>query len=733
MKKISSKIVVLVLIIISICLLSGCKGDKKVSNDQSMENSFVYEEKILSDLLEIKDFDSIDLNYKNEIGVYDCDKSELLILEKDKESPCKIKLDTGDKNVFAFTNNDDIYIWTQEYERNDNDKIVKIKRQLHIYSKEDKMLTYESQAKEVAGNDDISDEIVRKIKVDSIGNIYVLKLNGSIGIFDKKLSSLHKLENNIYWDMEIDEKDNLITLRYTKNYEKIIEGMDTKKYSVIWQKEYPKEQGPYMIYYNKDTKTLYGLNRSSIYKYDVEKDAISKLLDYSKLSAIEYVDAIAVDKDETIYICGSFKDESKLFQYIRTDEKTDIKADKIELNFEAVDYLGFLSNAAREFEKEHPDIKINLINTRDIPYEEYRERLNTELMAGKGPDILCGFGYYTKDYMNKGLFVNMDEMIKKDKEFDSNDYYLSLIDGSRYNGELYALPLTYLFECFVVNEGLLNEKGIEIPEDWTWRDFYHIAEKIRKSFSDRECYMLPKLVNGWMPLYLMITQDIDYYIDREKKIARFDTQEFIDTLKMYEFIEGQGLIHPDIDEASFIESPNRIDTSNILFFLNSGTNIYYGASDWLGEAFKNGFKILPAPKGIHTGTMFFQGQNIYINKSTKYKDECWEFIKYLLSEEIQKQLAERNDYVINKKADNFGLESLREYQSKHPGEFKHAITDDEIGQIRNIINNALNKSRFYDELGAIIEKELISFMDNEKSAEETAKAIQNKVQLYLDE
>lgn len=733
MKKISSKIVVLVLIIISICLLSGCKGDKKVSNDQSMENSFVYEEKILSDLLEIKDFDSIDLNYKNEIGVYDCDKSELLILEKDKESPCKIKLDTGDKNVFAFTNNDDIYIWTQEYERNDNDKIVKIKRQLHIYSKEDKMLTYESQAKEVAGNDDISDEIVRKIKVDSIGNIYVLKLNGSIGIFDKKLSSLHKLENNIYWDMEIDEKDNLITLRYTKNYEKIIEGMDTKKYSVIWQKEYPKEQGPYMIYYNKDTKTLYGLNRSSIYKYDVEKDAISKLLDYSKLSAIEYVDAIAVDKDETIYICGSFKDESKLFQYIRTDEKTDIKADKIELNFEAVDYLGFLSNAAREFEKEHPDIKINLINTRDIPYEEYRERLNTELMAGKGPDILCGFGYYTKDYMNKGLFVNMDEMIKKDKEFDSNDYYLSLIDGSRYNGELYALPLTYLFECFVVNEGLLNEKGIEIPEDWTWRDFYHIAEKIRKSFSDRECYMLPKLVNGWMPLYLMITQDIDYYIDREKKIARFDTQEFIDTLKMYEFIEGQGLIHPDIDEASFIESPNRIDTSNILFFLNSGTRIYYGASDWLSEAFKNGFRILPAPKGIHTGTIFFQGQNIYINKSTKYKDECWEFIKYLLSEEIQKQLAERNDYVINKKADDCGLESLREYQSKHPGEFKHAITDDEIGQIRNIINNALNKSRFYDELGAIIEKELISFMDNKKSAEETAKAIQNKVQLYLDE
>ena len=721
------------LVIVLICLLSGCKGGKEASNAQDAEDSFMYQEIILNDLLGIKNFDSIDLSHKDEIGVYDYDKAELSILGKNEEKAEKIELSRGGRNLFAFSKSDDIYMLTQEYERNGDNEIIKIKRQLHIYSQENKEVAYESEIKEIGNSENIKDEIIRKIKIDSTGNIYTLKLNGSIEIFDEKLNSLHKLEKDTYWDMDLDENDNLITLRYTKTYEKILEGMDTKKYSVIWQKEYSKEQGPYMIYYNKDTKTLYGLNHSIISKYDVEKDNISKLLDYSKLSAIEYVDAIAVDKDEAIYICGSFKDESKLFQYIKTDEKPDIKADKIELNFEAVDYLGFLSNAAREFEKEHPDIKVNLINTRDIPYEEYKERLNTELMAGKGPDILCGFGYYTKDYMNKGLFVNMDEMIKKDKEFDINDYYLSLIDGSRHNGGLYALPLTYMFECFVVNEGLMNEKGIEIPEDWTWKDFYDIAEKIRESSSGRECYMLPKLVNAWVPLYTMIIQDMDYYIDREKKIARFDTQEFIDTLKMYESMEGQGLFHPDIDEASFIQSPNRIDASSILFFLNSGTGIYYGASDWLGEAFKNGFKIIPAPKGIHTGTMFFQGQNIYINKSTKYRDECWEFIKYLLSEEMQKQLAERNDYVINKKADDFAVESLREYQSEHPSEFKHAITDDEIEQIRNVINNALNKSQFYDELGSIIEKELVSFMDNKKSAEETARAIQNKVQLYLNE
>ncbi len=734
MKKTLSRAMLIALVIVLVCLLSGCKGGKEASNDQVVEDSFMYQEIILSDLLGIKNFNSINLSHKDEIGVYNYDKAELSILGKNEEKAEKIELGRGGRNLFAFSENDDIYMLTQEYERNGDNEIIKIKRQLHIYSQENEEIAYESEIKEIGNSENVKDEIIRKIKIDSRGNIYTLKLNGSIEIFDEKLNSLNKLEKDTYWDMDLDENDNLITLRYTKTYEKILEGMDTKKYSVIWQKEYPKEQGPYMIYYNKDTKTLYGLNRSIISKYDVEKDAISKLLDYSKLSAVEYVDAIAVDKDEVIYVCGSFKDESKLFQYIKTDEKTAAANDiKKEINFEARDYVNYFSNAAKQFEKENPQIKVNVTNIVDIPYEEYSERLNTELMVGKGPDIICGFGYYTKDYMDKGLMVNMDEMIKTDEEFHINDYYSSVIDGSRYNDCLYTLPLTYLFDCFVANEKLLEEKGIEISDDWTWKDFYDIAQKINEGPSDTEYFLFPQLINSWLPLNLMIFQDIDYYVDKDKKIARFNTPEFIDVLKMYESIKEQGLIHPDIEESSLIQSPGSIDASNILFYYNSGTSINYGASDWLGEIFKNGFRILPVPKGIHTGTRYFEGQNLYINKSTKYKDECWEFIKYLLSEEMQKQLAERNDYVINKKAEDYALKNLRDYQLQNPKQFKHIIKDEEVEQLRNVINNGLNTSRFYDELGTIIEEEIRDFMDNKKSAEETAKGIQNKVQLYLNE
>ncbi|HCJ56516.1 MAG TPA: hypothetical protein DHV55_03385 [Clostridiaceae bacterium] len=612
---------------------------------------------------------------------------------------------------------------TQEYERNGDNEIIKIKRQLHIYSQENEEIAYESEIKEIGNSENVKDEIIRKIKIDSRGNIYTLKLNGSIEIFDEKLNNLHKLEKDTYWDMDLDENDNLITLRYTKTYEKILEGMDTKKYSVIWQKEYPKEQGPYMIYYNKDTKTLYGLNRSIISKYDVEKDAISKLLDYSKLSAVEYVDAIAVDKDEVIYVCGSFKDESKLFQYIKTDEKTAAANDiKKEINFEARDYVNYFSNAAKQFEKENPQIKVNVTNIVDIPYEEYSERLNTELMVGKGPDIICGFGYYTKDYMDKGLMVNMDEMIKTDEEFHINDYYSSIIDGSRYNDCLYTLPLTYLFDCFVANEKLLEEKGIEISDDWTWKDFYKAVT------TDKRCYAIPQFEHDEnYGLEDLIKDDADYYIDWKKKIARFDSKEFLAALKLLKSIKIK-FMHPEAD-ASRRDADNLSKLEEAVLFYPMYIGRYLDLNFF--SRYSNGKIVLPSPKGEYSDAKTFKSFNASINDGSKNKEEAWKFVKYLLSEEIQFYISE-NDFVINKKADE---RRISEYLAKMKETNRLEESNAYVENLNIIRSNLNNNSSFVpqDELFNTIWEEIKVYLSGSRSAEETAKTIQNKVELYLNE
>ena len=109
MKKTLSRAMLIALVIVLICLLSGCKGGKEASNAQDAEDSFMYQEIILNDLLGIKNFDSIDLSHKDEIGVYDYDKAELSILGKNEEKAEKIELSRGGRNLFAFSKSDDIY------------------------------------------------------------------------------------------------------------------------------------------------------------------------------------------------------------------------------------------------------------------------------------------------------------------------------------------------------------------------------------------------------------------------------------------------------------------------------------------------------------------------------------------------------------------------------------------------------------------------------------------------
>lgn len=66
-----------------------------------------------------------------------------------------------------------------------------------------------------------------KIEADSKGNIYVLKLNGSIEVFDDSFNSKKVLDSIAYKDIEIDEEDNLLALH--KNIDKKNLGQDRYK------------------------------------------------------------------------------------------------------------------------------------------------------------------------------------------------------------------------------------------------------------------------------------------------------------------------------------------------------------------------------------------------------------------------------------------------------------------------------------------------------------------------
>ena len=60
-------------------------------------------------------------------------------------------------------------------------------------------------------------------------------------------------------------------------------------------------------------------------------------------------------------------------------------------------------------------------------------------------------------------------------------------------------------------------------------------------------------------------------------------------------------------------------------------------------------------------------------------------------------------------------------------------TQEEVDVIRNLIDNVSGKHAYHVEIVKIIEEEAESYFQGQKTAEQVAEIIQNRVQLYLHE
>ena len=138
------------------------------------------------------------------------------------------------------------------------------------------------------------------------------------------------------------------------------------------------------------------------------------------------------------------------------------------------------------------------------------------------------------------------------------------------------------------------------------------------------------------------------------------------------------------------------------------------------------------------------------------KDEAWNFIREFFLEEYQSPGEDGNTNIWGLPVNQVAFDKLAE-QSKSPyfwidpetsekveydttfwaGDKEIPIgdiTDEEIARLKDIINNVKRSMNYYDtELYKICEEESKAFFNGDKTAEETADIIINRISIYIAE
>jgi multiple sugar transport system substrate-binding protein len=142
-----------------------------------------------------------------------------------------------------------------------------------------------------------------------------------------------------------------------------------------------------------------------------------------------------------------------------------------------VNEIKSVEKSLTQFEKLNPGISLKIIHARGS--SEYRRKLQTMIAGGIPPDIMYVEATDFPGFVEKGIFYNLQPLIKKDKDFKVEDYYANLSKIFKYKGNIYGIPKDFATLVLYYNVSMFEKAGVQFPRrDWDWNDLLETSRNL---------------------------------------------------------------------------------------------------------------------------------------------------------------------------------------------------------------------------------------------------------------
>ena len=378
----------------------------------------------------------------------------------------------------------------------------------------------------------------------------------------------------------------------------------------------------------------------------------------------------------------------------------------------------------RLFNESQDDIRVELV-TYDpgdtMTAEASIERAYMSFAAGNTPDLYHTLSFDAAKLRNGGLIEDWYPVMLSDASFNMDEYQTHIWELLETDGKLYQLAAS--FDVFGIGgpaeiyEGL---SGFTIDE---FRTF--LNEHTDKLYIEQE---------RMLQIMLWYGSHLDF-IDREAMTCDFESEDFLEVLTFLNELPVVPQYGTEVNVAR--------EQSASLHHNNHKRNGYYS-------------RVVGVPSRYGAGPGVAIGESFALSSTTEHQDACWTFIKWLLSPETQAELyMEGSEIPIrldvweeSLQRSMLGGEDEKSLFYGHTtgdgefidGEFFPEYVDglpaEEVEYLRQIVANT-NRTAMgffdYESITAIVEEEVLAYLAGDKTAEECAHLIQERVSILLAE
>ena len=348
-------------------------------------------------------------------------------------------------------------------------------------------------------------------------------------------------------------------------------------------------------------------------------------------------------------------------------------------------------------------------------------KLIKHFSEGGAPDIFYGANFDYRYMYNAGLVTDMMPFMEKDPDFSTDDLLPSIKDTIVKNGACYQIFPAFYFD------GDFGRKADFGDENITYKMVDDLAQKknipVRGEMEAAEYadqiirYSLGDLVDNSTGAHIVSEEQL-------KEIVEYSVKYGISFGGIENSIADMDTVHKGLHltcRRTYLG--NLYDLADIESSLNDSF-VYLGFPSINGSA-----------RAAQTDGL------VAISSDSKYKEACWQLIKYMLTDEVQEiEIIYGNNPVINtvfedhcKYAAHPDSVSDNEVVWKSIVRGKKAVPDRIISDYREMVLS-INSVISYDwGLYNIICDEVNAYYYQNKSPEAIAKTFQSRLDLYVSE
>lgn len=502
-----------------------------------------------------------------------------------------------------------------------------------------------------------------------------------------------------------------------------------------WIDEYCLMEGQEYDFYYKDGFGIYGYNSG--------ENSWTKVLD-ARCSLLTAKDIDGMSREEKGQFLGMLSGSKNSEDGFALELYSKMKPEELE-NKKIITFAGYnvqdpLRTVAREFNKTHKDCRVEI----EIYEDEDHTRLALDIATGRVPDIFLPSDMQIpmEQWVRKGILEDLTPYYEKDTEICMEDVIPSVLEGMKVEDKLY-----YVAPYFSIWSAACRTNDAGGKEGWNLEE---MKETLEKKGEGAIAFETPEKNEM---LFEFLISSLSEFINWETGECDFCSQEFKDIL---EFCNGGILAEPMTDNELYDqleEIETKMQEGKVL--LSVDQSIALDNIQLARQKFGSDITYIGIPEKDRQGSYFVYQDQYAIYSGSNVKEEAWEFIRMVMSEEYQ----------INVKLLNFAIFPTRKdclewmlqaqmatepyedaygnwiepietniWQTESGAERKTGpASQEDVDILLDLIRRTKKQAKLDNEGALIISEEAQAYFYGEKSLDEVAKIIQKRMTTYVNE